>query len=92
MKFDRSKLTIENYIQEVAEAFVTLLVLKFFMMYIHKKKNDVLDVLSMKYVILLSLIIGLITMFIEFISSDLKSNIKSGLGFSCGVFMLNGAF
>ena len=90
MKFDSTKLTLENYIQEVAEALVTLLVLKFFVTFVYKK-SDFNKVLNLQFIILTSLIIGLITMFIEFVSPTLKDNLKQGIGFSAGVFMLNGA-
>ena len=90
MKFDSTKLTWENYIQEVAEALVTLLVLKFFVTFVYKK-SDFNKVLNLQFIILTSLIIGLITMFIEFISPSLKDSIKQGIGFSAGVFMLKGA-
>lgn len=90
MKFDSTKLTLENYIQEVAEALVTLLVLKFFISFIHKK-TDLGKVLTFQFILITSLVIGFITMFIEFISPTLKDNLKQGIGFSAGVFMLNGA-
>lgn len=89
MKFDKSKLTWENYIQEVAEALVTLVIIKLFISYIHVKSN-VNDIFTITFIIVTSLIIGFITMILEFISPALKDNVKQGIGFSAGVFMLNG--
>lgn len=89
MKFDKSQLTWENYIQEVAEALITLVIIKLFISYIHIK-SDVNDVFTLSFIIITSLVIGFITMILEFISPALKDNVKQGIGFSAGVFMLNG--
>lgn len=89
MKFDKTKLTWENYIQEVVEALVTLIIIKLFISYIHTK-SDINNVFTLSFIIITSLIIGFITMILEFISPALKDNVKQGIGFSAGVFMLNG--
>lgn len=89
MKFDKSKLSLENYIQEVVEALITLIILKIFIAYIHKNPK-IADVFTISFIVITSLIIGVITMCIETISPDLKDNIKQGIGFSAGVIMLSG--
>ena len=90
MKFDKSKLTLENYIQEVAEALVTLIIIKLFISFVHVK-SDINNIFTISFIIITSLIIGFITMVLEFISPALKDNVKQGIGFSAGVFMLNGS-
>lgn len=90
MKFDKSKLTLENYIQEVVEALVTLIIIKLFISFVHVK-SDINNIFTISFIIITSLIIGFITMVLEFISPALKDNVKQGIGFSAGVFMLNGS-
>lgn len=90
MKFDQSKLTLENYIQEVVEALVTLIIIKLFISFVHVK-SDINNIFTITFIIITSLIIGFITMVLEFISPALKDNVKQGIGFSAGVFMLNGS-
>lgn len=90
MKFDKSKLTLENYIQEVVEALVTLIIIKLFISFVHVK-SDINNIFTITFIIITSLIIGFITMVLEFISPALKDNVKQGIGFSAGVFMLNGS-
>lgn len=90
MKFDKSKLTLENYIQEVVEALVTLIIIKLFISFVHVK-SDINNIFTIGFIIITSLIIGFITMVLEFISPALKDNVKQGIGFSAGVFMLNGS-
>jgi hypothetical protein len=91
MKFDTKYFSWDNYFQEVLESFITLVVFNVFIIYIHKKKNTSEFFKSIPIIILISFFTGFITMIIECLSPDLKTNIKQGISFSTGVAIINGA-
>lgn len=74
-----------NYLQEVTEAFISIAIVKLFIMSTGKLDLDSLQILDM---IKLSLIIGLILYLVEFVSVDFKNNIKSGITYTTGSILL----
>lgn len=73
-----------RYLQEVAEAFVAVLVIEL----VTKSAQNTTGIspknVNFMGVVYISLIVGLITLCTEFFSQDLKSSLKGGIAWSSG--------
>ena len=73
-----------RYLQEVAEAFVAVMIIELVTKSAQNQSGIVPKNLNFMGVFQISLIVGLVTLITEFFSQDLKNSIKGGMAWSSG--------